>query len=517
MRTPSQGVERNGSLSSRTIWHMDASANSGAESTCPSRRETDRLTTRLTEGPGNVLDVFYLVDAESSRFLYVSPAYERVWGQPVSQLYADPSSWTRIVHPDDRAAASELFLLAKTRTHFAAEYRLLHSDGSLRWVNTRGAPIHDKSGRVDRIIGVAMDVTDVKRFQLENRRLTDRLARSMEIISDALFMLDSQWRFTYLNRAAEKHLERSRADLIGTVYWEQFPEALGTVSEQSYREARTTIKTIEFERYSERHQKWFSARVYPHDDGIAVYFRDVTEAKQAEEAMRRHALRLQGMSRRLFQAEEEERRRLGRELHDQTGSNLTAMSLGLELLRSRLPGSDEGEIAMWFSDFDALLQDTIRHVRTVLTDLRPAALDELGLLAALRHYIQRTLGLTNIALQIEGTEPIPRLEPGVSIELFRVAQEAITNVVKHADATLVTIILVQNRGELRLTIQDNGKGFANSAGLKDTGSLGMATMRERAEAIGARLSVRSTPGQGTVVTIALPPKAISAALASSAD
>jgi len=372
----------------------------------------------------------------------------------------------------------------------------------MRWISTHGNPILDENGRVLSIIGVSVDATEAKHSQLRNRRFSDRLATSMDVISDALFMLDSKWRFSYVNREAEKQFQRGRTELIGKVFWEEFPDTIGSISEQSYREARRLMKTIEFERHNVPLQKWFSARVYPDDEGIAVYFRDVTDAKHAEEEMRRHALRLQGMSRRLFRAQEEEQRRLGRELHDQTGSNLTAMTLSLELLRKRLPGSGEGEMAVWFSDFNALLRETIGHVRTVLSDLRPAALDELGLLAALRHYVKRTLGLKNIALLIEGSEPVPRLAPDVAIELFRVAQEAITNVVKHADAHVVTISLHQEPTCLRLTVKDNGRGFSRSGTLGS--GLGLTTMQERVESIGASLCIRSNPGIGTEVDIELP-------------
>jgi PAS domain S-box-containing protein len=350
-----------------------------------------------------------------------------------------------------------------------------------------------------------MDVTDAKLFQLENQRLTARLATTLETVSDSMFTLDEQWRFTYLNRAAEDQFRHSRESLLGKVFWEALPDAIGTISEESYREAKGSQQNVEFERYSPQLDKWVHCRVYPHNEGVAVYFQDITEAKRAEQELRQHALRLQALSRRLFQVEEEERRRLGRELHDQTGSNLTAMTLSLEMLRRRLPvaSDDPTDLSSWFTDFEALLQDTIRHVRTVLSDLRPVALDELGLLAALRHYFSRTQSFADMTLLIDEVDPLPRLSPDVEIALFRVAQEALTNIVKHAHASTVTIGVNRDPEWLTIRIQDNGKGFYGRLGSSVT-SLGMTTMKERVEGIGARWSVRSAPNQGTVVTIDLP-------------
>jgi PAS domain S-box-containing protein len=461
---------------------------------------------RLREISENIRDVFYFVTPDSSQFLYVSPAYEQVWGRPVAELYADPLSWSRAIHPEDRDAAVQLFLGGMTQGGFNAEYRISHPDGSTRWISTHGNPILDQNGSVVRVIGIAMDITEAKHSELENRRLADRLVTTMEIISDAMFTLDLEGQITYINREVESQLGRARQDLLGKNFWDALPDVMGTITEYSFREARSSMKTIEFERYYDPLNKWFAARLYPHEEGTVAYFRDITDAKQAEEEYRRHTTRLRALSRRLFQAEEEERRRLGRELHDQAGANLTAMALSLELLRRRIPEPEDGEIGIWFREFDAILQDTIRHVRTVLTDLRPAALDDLGLLAALRHYVQRTLSLTSIKVQIEGTEPVPRLEPDVAIALFRVVQEALTNVVKHSQASLATISLMGASDRLTLTVEDNGLGFSHDSALKDTASLGMTTMQERVEAIGARLSVRSAPGHGTIVTIELPTK-----------
>jgi two-component system sensor histidine kinase/response regulator len=250
------------------------------------------------------------------------------------------------------------------------------------------------------------------------------------------------------------------------------------------------------------------ARVVSQADGkplrmIGVNF-DVSESKRAEEALRNYAVRLQSLSRRLMDAEEQERRRLGRDLHDQTGSNLTAMTLSLQILRSKLPASASGEFEPLIKDIEALLRETMAQLRDVLTDLRPPALDELGLVAALRHHVQRLSAHSDLQFDIEGSEPSPRLRPELEIALFRIAQEAINNAIKHAQASCVTVSIASESGHVVLSIKDNGTGFVPDARQSNRAGLGMTTMNERAEAIGASLAIHAPEIGGTEVAIRVP-------------
>jgi PAS domain S-box-containing protein len=250
------------------------------------------------------------------------------------------------------------------------------------------------------------------------------------------------------------------------------------------------------------------ARIINDADGnplrmIGVNF-DVSDSKRAEEALRNYAVRLQNLSRRLMDAEEQERRRLGRDLHDQTGSNLTAMTLSLEVLRGKLPPAASEELGPLIRDLDALLRETMMQLRDVLADLRPPALDELGLFAALRHHMQRLSAHSNLRLEIEGSEPSPRLTSEVEIALFRIAQEAISNAIKHAQATCVTVGIKPETDHVILSVNDNGCGFAPEEKSANRAGLGMTTMNERAEAIGASLAIRSSQNEGTLIAVRVP-------------
>jgi signal transduction histidine kinase len=231
---------------------------------------------------------------------------------------------------------------------------------------------------------------------------------------------------------------------------------------------------------------------------------DITVRKEAEAATDQYARRLQATSHRLLTVQETERRVLARELHDAVGQELTALSLNLTIIGAALPGETPANIQERLEDSQELLENTTRHLRDILGELRPPGLDELGLLAALREHASQVGRRADLALEVAGMEPQPRLPATEEIALFRIAQEALNNVVKHARASECSVHLWQNERAVMLSIVDNGTGF-DTARKPVMGGYGMGTttMRERAEAIGAQLTLEAQPGAGTRVTVEL--------------
>jgi PAS domain S-box-containing protein len=231
---------------------------------------------------------------------------------------------------------------------------------------------------------------------------------------------------------------------------------------------------------------------------------DITVRKNAEAATEQYARRLQATSHRLLTVQEAERRALARELHDAVGQELTALSLNLTIIDNALPAQIAPKIHERLEDSQALLEKTTRHLRNIMMELRPPGLDELGLLAALKEHINQVARRSEVEVNIAGSEPEPRLAPTDEIALFRIVQEALNNVVKHARATEAALSLRQNGQAVVLSITDNGVGFDTMAKPILGGyGMGTTTMRERAEAIGARLELQSVPGKGTQVTVEL--------------
>lgn len=226
-------------------------------------------------------------------------------------------------------------------------------------------------------------------------------------------------------------------------------------------------------------------------------------------AWKRHeadAKRMAELSRRVIAMQESERRRLALELHDVVSPNLAALKMNLSTMLTELPPQTVRHFGSRLSDVQALLDDTAISLREICANLRPAMLDYSGLLPALKDYAAQFSRGATVDVKVTGDTPEQRLAPDVESVLFRIAQEAVTNGVKHAHANLITIELAQQAGRTRLTISDDGLGF-EQAKLGKHGSppgLGLITMRERAEFAGGQFHIESAKGQGTRITVEIP-------------
>lgn len=212
---------------------------------------------------------------------------------------------------------------------------------------------------------------------------------------------------------------------------------------------------------------------------------------------------LRALAARLADVQEQEQQQLARELHDQIGQTLTVINLSLDLIGQALPTDAPAEVRRRLHDASTQVGQVIHQVRTVLTELRPPVLDDYGLLAALQWYSQQFARRTTIAVDVTGCGTDIRCPSNVETALFRISQEALSNVAKHSLADKVEINFLCQEGQVRLTIADNGQGF-HAGRLRQTPEephWGLLTMQERALAIGGALQVISQPGAGTTVVV----------------
>jgi PAS domain S-box-containing protein len=221
------------------------------------------------------------------------------------------------------------------------------------------------------------------------------------------------------------------------------------------------------------------------------------------EAVRLQHEQLRDLTYRLGEVEESERRELARELHDKVGQNLTALGISLNILKAQFSQDKPGQVRSRLDDCLDLIGETTARIRDVMVELRPSVLDDYGLLSALRWFGAQFSSRTGIQVKVEGDETMERL--GVSAEnaLFRIAQEALTNVAKHAEASQATINLGAEDGYACLEISDNGKGFnkEKTSAERDVGTWGLLAMHERALRAGGRFRIESRIGKGTRVVV----------------
>jgi len=230
---------------------------------------------------------------------------------------------------------------------------------------------------------------------------------------------------------------------------------------------------------------------------------EIAERKRVEEGLRQSEKQLRTLASRLQEVEEAERKRLSRELHDQVGQNLTALNINLNILRSQLPAELLEKMADRLSDSAELVEETTERIRDVMADLRPEVLDDYGLVAALRWYGERFSERTGMATIVQGKEPLPRMPEVIESAFFRIAQEALTNVAKHAGGRQVSVNFEERDETFRLTVADDGKGFNSGAfsGSNKQKGWGFLTMQERAQAVGGKVEVASAVGKGTRIIV----------------
>jgi signal transduction histidine kinase len=240
--------------------------------------------------------------------------------------------------------------------------------------------------------------------------------------------------------------------------------------------------------------------------GAVITARDVTDRKSAEEALRESekvALQreqFQALAERLRRAREEERTRVSRDLHDQIGQILTAIKLDLMWMNRRLPKAN-AELRERLQSTVGLINEGVRSVRKICSGLRPGVLDDLGLAAAIEWQANEFGSRTGIDCMVSVPAGDLKLDGDLATEFFRIFQECLTNIIRHAEAKTVRVLLVEQEQELVLVVADDGKGFLES---EVSESLGFLGMKERAQVCGGNLEIASSPGGGTTITLRVP-------------
>jgi len=237
---------------------------------------------------------------------------------------------------------------------------------------------------------------------------------------------------------------------------------------------------------------------------VGTHF-DLTERKQAEEAREREQserARTELLGRMVF-AQEDERRRIAREMHDQFGEQLTALGLRIRMLKEA--SADRADLSSMVEALEHVAQQLDRDVDHLVWELRPTALDDLGLRAALANYIQDWSVRVSVSAELHTAGlTTDRLGSEIETTLYRIAQEALNNIAKHARAGHVEIILERRPDHVSLIVEDDGVGFDPAGVDADRRGFGLLGMQERAALVGATLQIESAPGEGTTVLVRMP-------------
>jgi PAS domain S-box-containing protein len=520
--------------------------------------ERKRAEEHFRELAENIDEAFWVLSGDGEEVLYLNRAGERLTGVSVQKLRG-PHAWLQVFHPEDRERA---WSASRGDPHATQEdLRIVRPNGTIRWSRVHGTLISASAGKIIRICGITQDVTERKEADNERARLlasqtaarataeaalarlhaiesiTDTALARMsfdellhELVTrlrnvlkaeDAAVLLLNEERSGFVVRA---HDGPTIAKVLGLTLPLDSPLAGRVLKEGRPLIARdlASADAPEWHKTMEDAGASFAAgmgaplivegktigvvgvasetdRPFTEDDLdllriVADRVAPVIERNRLMETVHAGRERLESLSRRLLTVQEEQRRRVAIELHDDLGQILTALKIDLDSTPARIADAVEN------------VDRAVQTVRDLALDLRPAMLDDLGLGPALRWYADRFAQQTGVAMQID-IEEIPSLPFEVSTSCFRVAQEALTNIARHASAKNVGLTLHGTSSGLELIIRDDGAGFdveaARTRAIRG-GSIGLIGMQERASLAGGSIEIRSRPGAGTEIRARFP-------------
>lgn len=440
------------------------------------------------------------------RVIAANPALARLFGfaspedliknrQDVSrQLYVDPTQ-----HEEFRRQLEEHGSVR------GFEHQVFRKDGSKVWISANAHAVRNAQGGIQYYEGTVQDITERKRAEQALQQAEQKYRELFENAKDAIYVHDLNGRYTSVNRAVEKLSGYSREEILGKhfshfVAPEHAEQMRGNFCKKLRQEGETTYEIEVITQDGRRVPVEVSSRLI-YEEGVPVAIqgtaRNIFERKRAEEALR-------GYSRQLIQAQEAERQSIARELHDQIGQVLTAIRIHLETIRDFSHRAESTEL---LDDGVTLVDEAIQQVRDLSFELRPSLLDDLGLAAALRWYSDRFAQRTGLRVttRIKLAEATSRLPLELETACFRIVQEALTNVARHAQAKNVLIDLVPSNDGILLSIKDDGIGFnGHSWNAPSSHLLGLRGMQERALALGGKLEINSASSGGTEIRAQFP-------------
>jgi PAS domain S-box-containing protein len=433
-------------------------------------------------------------------------------GLSLEQYVQDPMG---PVHPEDVSRVMEKWLVSMAAVEpYEDEMRLQGADREYRWFLIRSVPLRDDEGHLVKWYGTSTDIEDRKRAEEKLKQRERQLAEAQRIShvghwerdidgGEAICSEETYRIFGLPQQDAMRNFEQLIHPEDRPLHAAAIARALrGEPFDVEYRVVRPDgeIRFVHsqgsaLDDPSGRPRRTFGA------------VQDITELKHAEEILKTTSEQLRALSVRLQSAREEEGIRIAREIHDELGSTLTSLRWELEGIKKTLcePGTvlPGGDLSEKLAGMLGLADTMITIVRRIAFDLRPVVLDVLGLEEAIEWQAQQFQDRTGIAVHCESPETGIELNPVQSTAVFRIFQEALTNILRHARATRVEVTMVEDTGVFVLMIGDNGRGITESERSGES-SIGLLGMRERAHLIGGEIDVSGVEGEGTTVTLRLP-------------
>ncbi|HEY2973459.1 MAG TPA: PAS domain-containing protein [Pyrinomonadaceae bacterium] len=425
---------------------------------------------------------------------------------------------TSIIHPEDLPGVMENWLANMAAGEPSEdEMRLRRADGEYRWFLVRTAPLRDEQGNLVKWYGISIDIEDRKRAEEKLKQSESQLAEAQrlahvgswdyDLATNSVTWSDELYRIFGIQPGKMK----VAGDAMPFIHPEDRDLVFHTVtssikSKEPYSFYYRVLRTDGDERIV--HSRGF---IVSDENGNPIRVvgatQDVTELKRAEEKLKATSEQLRALSARLQSAREEEGNRIAREIHDELGGALTSLKWDLESFDKAISESrDQAQLQVLQEKLESmmkLIDSIISAVRRISSELRPSVLDDLGLAEAIEWQARQFQTRTGIICHCDCAVENLHLNQEQSTAVFRIFQEALTNILRHAQATRVEVAIREEAGEFVLTVSDNGRGITKDDRAR-LQSLGLLGMRERAHLVGGEIELTGVEGRGTVVTVRVP-------------
>ncbi|MBI4205660.1 MAG: PAS domain S-box protein [Betaproteobacteria bacterium] len=454
-----------------------------------------------------------------------SAHYHQMLGYSDQEIPASREGWLQLIHPEDRKLAhqgNQACLDGRVDT-FSTELRLRCKDGSWKWVLNRGTAVsRDARGRALRVLGTITDVTEHQQAQQQLRDSEARLNAIIGSAMDAIITVDEHQNIVLFNAAAEKIFRCPARGAPGR-------EAIGAPLDRFIPERFRAAHRAHVERFGatgvtmrRMGENVVLAGVraggeeFPIDASISqvevggekfytVILRDITERQRAAAALEQSHRELRELYGVMHEVREAERVRIARELHDELAQWLTALKMDVSWMAARLP-KDLTRLVDRTARMKEVVDTTVAAVRRIAADLRPVMIDDLGLIPAIEHLLHEVSQRSGILVSLDAKVHDVEFRDPLATAVYRMVQEALTNVARHAQASLVEVILKCDGGDLMVQVCDNGRGI-DEAALRKGKSYGVLGIRERAQTLGGAARIFRSAEGGTTVEITIPLRA----------
>lgn len=441
---------------------------------------------------------------EHGNTTYVNPRWCQISGMTYDEAMGN--GWFNAVHEEDKERLRTGWEEAtKKKEVSVSEYRFVRPNGSIAWVIGQAIPERDSEGRIVGYVGTTTDITERKKAEAEIEKSEKRFRNTMDKMLEGVQIYDYNWNCLYVNDAVTRQGPYSKEQIQSLTLMQNYPGIENTELFKIFETCKTDklSRHIEYEfTFPNGSKSWFELSIQPNPEGLFILSVDISERKKAQEVMKETSEQLRQLTAHLLNVREEERKRIGREIHDELGQQLTAIKMDVSWIDKKTAPENE-TVKTKLKNVITLLDGGNQSIRRILNELRPVILDDYGLLEALKWQGQQFTKNTGIPITFKTTETQIKVAEEIATCVFRVFQEALTNITRYANAGKVVISLDIDDDHVLLNIEDDGKGFDPEL-TKAKKSFGILGMKERVVSLNGDFDLVTAPGKGTKLRISLP-------------